>query len=67
MSSPDSINKHAKLYLKIGPGAKIMGENKVSETTFGKILKSLKGELKKYRNGKQISLEATIHCVTAKN
>ncbi len=67
MSSPDSIDKHAKLYLKIGPGAKIMGENKVSETTFRKILKSLRGELEKYRDGKQISLEATIHCVTAKN
>ncbi len=65
MSSPDSVVKHAKLYLKIGPGAKLIGENNVGEDVFQSIFESLTKKLENHRDGNNISLEATVHYVVA--
>jgi len=68
MSSSDNLLKHAKLYLKIGPAARIMADNDVSKSQNTDIVSLIVEKLKKRqkKNGK-ISLGATVHYVEAKN
>ncbi len=65
IASKDDILTHAKLYLKIGAGARVLGEQQVDKSTFEKILKQLVENLKNCVEGDEISLEATVHFVIA--
>ena len=65
IASKDDLQTHAKLYLKIGAGARVLGEQQVDKDTFQNILMALINKLKERVDGDEVSLEATLHYVMA--
>ena len=59
--------KLAKFLLKIGIGAKLLGENDVDQSTFNKIYQNLSGRLEDKKKGGYMSLKIGVHFVSAEN
>lgn len=66
LTGPEPVEIQADLYLKLGPAARLLTATAPTDAVINMLTADLIAELKKYRSSEGISLDATVHFVSAR-
>ena len=65
MASPEPAEEQARLYMKMGPAARLIGTKSPDPVTLEAVAADLVSELRNHQTNVGIALGATVHYVSA--